>query len=220
MIYSRVIYTCILKPKFQYFRIEQKWKKLEFLQMNEKILLMRLKHKSEKALSEVIEKYTAYVTTIIREILDNKATAEDREELVADVFIALWRTAERVDYIHYSSLKAYIGMIARNKAKDFLRMQKDIKLELYDDVLIIDNGIEIKILQKEQQLYIKNLLNRLKPQDQKIFLLYYYQCKKIDEIASIMQMNPQTVKTRLRRGRETLRVLLNSEKNIFYKEKD
>ena len=209
-----------MKPKFQYFRIEQKWKKLEFLQMNEKILLMRLKHKSEKALSEVIEKYTAYVTTIIREILDNKATAEDREELVADVFIALWRTAERVDYIHYSSLKAYIGMIARNKAKDFLRMQKDIKLELYDDVLIIDNGIEIKILQKEQQLYIKNLLNRLKPQDQKIFLLYYYQCKKIDEIASIMQMNPQTVETRLRRGRETLRVLLNSEKNIFYKEKD
>ena len=209
-----------MKPKFQYFRIEQKWKKLEFLQMNEKILLMRLKHKSEKALSEVIEKYTAYVTTIIREILDNKATEEDREELVADVFIALWRTAERVDYIHYSSLKAYIGMIARNKAKDFLRMQKDIKLELYDDVFIIDNGIEIKILQKEQQLYIKNLLNRLKPQDQKIFLLYYYQCKKIDEIASIMQMNPQTVKTRLRRGRETLRVLLNNEKNISYKEKD
>ena len=209
-----------MKPKFQYFRIEQKWKKLEFLQMNEKILLMRLKHKSEKALSEVIEKYTAYVTTIIREILDNKATEEDREELVADVFIALWRTAERVDYIHYSSLKAYIGMIARNKAKDFLRMQKDIKLELYDDVLIIDNGIEIKILQKEQQLYIKNLLNKLKPQDQKIFLLYYYQCKKIDEIASIMQMNPQTVKTRLRRGRETLRVLLNNEKNISYKEKD
>ena len=111
-------------------------------------------------------------------------------------------------------------IIYTNKAKDFLRMQKDIKLELYDDVLIIDNGIEIKILQKEQQLYIKNLLNRLKPQDQKIFLLYYYQCKKIDEIASIMQMNPQTVKTRLRRGRETLRVLLNSEKNIFYKEKD
>lgn len=194
--------------------------KTGILQMNEKILLMRLKHKSEKALSEVIEKYTAYVTTIIKEILDNKATEEDREELVADVFIALWKTAERVDYIHYSSLKAYIGMIARNKAKDFLRTQKDIKLELYDDVLIIDNGIEIKILQKEQQLYIKALLNRLKPQDQKIFLLYYYQCKKIDEIASIMQMNPQTVKTRLRRGRETLRVLLNNEKNISYKEKD
>lgn len=130
--------------------------------MNERILLMRLKHKSERALTEVIERYTAYVTTIIREILNDKATAEDVEELVADTFIALWTTAERIDYIHYSSLKAYIGMIARNKAKDFLRMHKNINLELYDDVLIIDDGVEKKILQKEQQQYIKNLLKRLK----------------------------------------------------------
>lgn len=178
------------------------WKKLKSLQMNERILLMRLKHKSERALTEVIERYTAYVTTIIREILKDKATAEDVEELVADTFIALWATAERIDYIHYSSLKAYIGMIARNKVKDFLRMHKNINLELYDDVSIIDDGVEKKILQKEQQQYIKNLLKRLKPEDRKIFLLYYYQYRKIDEIASIMQMNPQTVKTRLRRGRK------------------
>lgn len=178
------------------------WKKLKSLQMNERILLMRLKHKSERALTEVIERYTAYVTTIIREILKDKATAEDVEELVADTFIALWATAERIDYIHYSSLKAYIGMIARNKVKDFLRMHKNINLELYDDVSIIDDGVEMKILQKEQQQYIKNLLKRLKPEDRKIFLLYYYQYRKIDEIASIMQMNPQTVKTRLRRGRK------------------
>lgn len=188
--------------------------------MNERILLMRLKHKSERALTEVIERYTAYVTTIIREILKDKATAEDVEELVADTFIALWTTAERIDYIHYSSLKAYIGMIARNKAKDFLRMHKNINLELYDDVLIIDDGVEKKILQKEQQQYIKNLLKRLKPEDRKIFLLYYYQYRKIDEIASIMQMNPQTVKTRLRRGRETLRILLSDEENIAYEDKD
>lgn len=209
-----------MKLKFQIFRIEQKWKMLGFLRMNEKILLIRLKHKSENALIEVIERYTAYVTTIIREILNDKATAEDVEELVADTFIALWTTAERIDYIHYSSLKAYIGMIARNKAKEFLRTHKNINLELYDDVLVIDDGVEKKILQKEQQQYIKDLLNRLKPEDRKIFLLYYYQYIKIDEIASIMQMNPQTVKTRLRRGRETLRILLSDEENIAYEDKD
>ena len=191
-----------------------------FLRMNEKILLMRLKHKSERALTEVIEKYTAYVTTIIREILNGKATAEDIEEIVADTFIALWITAERIDYIHYSSLKAYIGKIARNKAKDFLRMHKNINLELYDDVLIIDDGIEKQILQKEQEEYIKKLLNKLKPEDRKIFLLYYYHYKKIDEIALIMQMNPQTIKTRLRRGRETLRILLSDEESLTYENKN
>ena len=99
-------------------------------------------------------------------------------------------------------------MIARNKAKDFLKMQKNINLELYDDLLVIDDGIETKMLQKEQQQYIRDLLNKLKPDDKKIFLLYYYQYKKIDDIASIMQMNPQTVKTRLRRGREMLRGII------------
>ena len=76
------------------------------------------------------------------------------------------------------------------------------------------------MVSKVHQTNIKALLKTLKPDDQKIFLLYYYQYKKIDEIASIMQMNPQTVKTRLRRGRETLRGLLSNEGNIAYEDKD
>lgn len=188
--------------------------------MNERVLLKRLKHKSEKALEETIQKYSAYVTTIIRTILNSKAAAEDIEELVADTFITLWTTAERIDYVHYSSLKAYIGMIARNKAKDYLKMNKNVDLELYENAILIEDGLENHMLQKEQQQYIKDLLNRLKPEDRKIFLLYYYQYKKIDEIASMMQMNPQTIKTRLRRGRETLRKLLSNEENIAYEDKD
>ena len=35
-----------------------------------------------------------------------------------------------------------------------------------------------------------------------------------------MQMNPQTVKTRLRRGRKMLRGLLSNEGNIAYEDKD
>ena len=188
--------------------------------MDEKILLKMLKNKSEKALEETIEKYTAYVTSIIREILNSKATAEDIEEVVADTFIALWNAAERIDYVHYSSLKAYIGMIARNKAKDYVKMHKNINVELYENAILIDDGIEKEMIQKEQQRYIQNLLGKLKGEDQKIFLLHYYQYKKIEEIASIMNMNPQTVKTRLRRGRETLRTLLCNEENIVYEDKD
>lgn len=46
------------------------------------------------------------------------------EEVVADTFIALWNTAERINYEEYSSIKAYIAVIARNKAKDWLRAAK------------------------------------------------------------------------------------------------
>ena len=209
-----------MKPKSHILRIETKLENIGILRMDEQVLLKRLKHKSEKALGETIEKYTSYVTTIIREILYSKATVQDIEELVADTFIALWMTADRIDYEQYSSLKAYIGMIARNKAKDYLRKNKNIDLELFENVILIADNIENQMLQKEQQQYIKKLLSKLKQEDQKIFLLHYYQYKKIEEIASIMQMNPQTVKTRLRRGRETLRALLCDEENAEYEYKN
>ena len=208
----------ILKSKSQILRNEIKWKILGFV-MNERVLLKRLKHKSERALEEAIQKYSAYVTTIIKEIVNTRATAEDIEELVADTFIALWATLERIDYVQYSSLKAYIGMIARNKAKDYLRMNKNIDLELYENAILIDDSLEKQMLQKEQQWYIEELITRLKPDDQKIFLFHYYHHRKIEEIAAIMHMNPQTVKTRLRRGREMLRTLLCDEGKLTYENK-
>ena len=65
---------------------------------------------------------------------------------MADTFISLWKTSERIDYVQYSSLKAYIGEIARNKAKDYLKMNKDIDLELYENAILIDDGIERQLL--------------------------------------------------------------------------
>lgn len=179
--------------------------------MKERLLLKKLQKKNEKALEEIIDLYGIYVSTIAKEILAGKGTEQDVEEVVADVFISLWNTAERIDYKKYSSLKAYIGMIARNKAKDRLRAIKNWSLELYDDVLLVDNNAERILEQKEQQRLIQKLLMELKPTDQKIFLLYYYHYYKIEEIAEELKMNPQTVKTRLRRGRETLRKLIQSE---------
>ena len=84
-------------------------------------------------------------------------------------------------------------------------------LQLSDDILILDNSAEQIILQKEQQRIIKKTLNQLKPLDWKIFVAYYYQYKKVDEIAREFQMNPQTVKTRMRRGKELLKKILIKE---------
>lgn len=42
-------------------------------------------------------------------------------------------------------------------------------------------------------------------------MAYYYQYKKVGEIAEELQMNPQTVKTRMRRGREVLKKILIKE---------
>lgn len=179
--------------------------------MDEKSLLKKLRNKDEKALGDIINLYNAYVTTIVGGLLSSKGTKEDMEEVIADTFIALWETAERIDYEKFSSIKAYIGVIARNKAKDRLRTFHGQDLYLSDDILIVDNSMEQIIIQKEQQRIINKVLKQLKPLDWKIFMAYYYQYKKVDEIAEELQMNPQTVKTRMRRGRELLKKILIKE---------
>lgn len=179
--------------------------------MDEKSLLKRLQNRDEKAFEEIIDRYNAYVTTIVPSLLSSRGTKEDMEEVVADTFIALWEAAERIDYEKYSSIKAYIAVIARNKAKDRLRTIHGQDLCLSDDILIVDNSMEKIILQKEQQRIIEKTLKQLKQLDWEIFVAFYYQYKKVDEIAREFHMNPQTVKTRMRRGRELLKTILIKE---------
>ena len=110
--------------------------------MDEKSLLKRLRNRDEKAFEEIIDLYNAYVATIVGSLLSSRGTKEDIEEVVADTFMALWETAERIDYEKYSSIKAYIAVIARNKAKDRLRTIHGQDLCLSDDILIVDNSME------------------------------------------------------------------------------
>lgn len=193
------------------YRIDEKFEQIGFGGMDEKSILRKLRNRDEKAFEEIIDLYSAYITAIVRNLLSSKGTLEDVEEVVADTFIALWNTAERINYEEYSSIKAYIAVIARNKAKDWLRAVKGHDLQLKDDILIIDKSVEQIIIQREQQRIIAKILKQLKPLDWKIFVSYYYQYKKVEEIAQQLQMNPQTVKTRLRRGREALKKFLIKE---------
>lgn len=179
--------------------------------MDERRLLKKLQNGDEKAFEKIIDIYSAYIAKIVGSLISSKGTKEDIEEVVADTFIALWQTAERINYEKYSSIKAYLAVIARNKAKDWLRNVSGQDLQLIDDVLIVDNSLEQLIVQREQQRIIAKTLKQLKPLDWKIFVAYYYQYKKIEEIAQEFQMNPQTVKTRLRRGRGMLKKILIKE---------
>ena len=200
-----------VKPDSYKRRIDEKFEQIGFGGMDEKSILKKLRNRDEKAFEEIIDLYSAYITAIVRNLLGSRGTKEDVEEVVADTFIALWNTAERINYEEYSSIKAYIAVIARNKAKDWLRAAKGQNLQLLDDILIIDNSVEQIIVQREQQRIIAKILKQLKPLDWKIFVAYYYQYEKVDKIAQELQMNPQTVKTRLRRGREVLKKFLIEE---------
>lgn len=114
--------------------------------MEEYEALKRLQRKQECALVWFMERYTAYVTTIEARILGECATPSDLEELTSNVFLVLWNKAGS---IQPEKVKAYLGSIARNQAKDFLR-SKGKELQLEDDILLISGKTPEQILEMQE----------------------------------------------------------------------
>lgn len=86
--------------------------------MQERILIRRLKQHQPQALEELIETYSPYVGTIVRNIIGKYLSESDVEELTADVFLAVW---EHTDQLKAGKLTAYLAAIARNRAKNRIR---------------------------------------------------------------------------------------------------
>ncbi len=88
--------------------------------MQERSLIRRLKQHQPQALEELITTYSPYVGTIIRNIIGKYLAEPDVEELMADVFLAVW---EHTDQLKAGKLTAYLAAIARNRAKNRIRSE-------------------------------------------------------------------------------------------------
>ena len=67
---------------------------------------------------------------------------------------------------------------------------------------------ETEVERREQQRLVSEAVLSMQWPEREIFLRHYYYGQKVSAIAEEMAMNPTTVKTHLRRGREKLRVVL------------
>ncbi|MDR1422879.1 MAG: hypothetical protein LBI64_08480, partial [Coriobacteriales bacterium] len=85
-------------------------------------LLKALRKGDRQALERAIDEYGGYVAAVVRHTLDDargQLRSEDCEELVSDVFVALWRTAPRLRAD--SRLKPWLAVVARNQALNWAR---------------------------------------------------------------------------------------------------
>lgn len=147
--------------------------------MQERIFLRKLKEGDENALAWFIDRYAAYVSTIIYNIAGSFLSVSDVEEISSDVFYTFWKTSDRV---RYGKVKAYLSGIARNKAKEQARrVRREIPLE--DDLIVIsDDNIERDLEESEMARLIRNAVFELKHPDREIFLRYYYYYQTVADI--------------------------------------
>lgn len=142
--------------------------------------LKKLKHKDERALEWFIDRYAAYVNTIIYNIIGLSMSSADIEEVSSDVFFTLWVNAKRISP---GKVKAYLGGVARNKAKEYTR-KIGTGVSLEDDVILIsEENLEQDFEEREQARFIREAVLAMKYPEREIFLRYYYYYQSITEIA-------------------------------------
>lgn len=136
---------------------------------------------------------------------------EDAEDLVQQVFVTAWRQRDRYDLTRASLLSWLLG-IARHKAIDRLR-----KLER-DRRLVADEASDTgrsdpsdETTRTADRLLVAEALSWLRPEQQQVLELAFYDDLTHQQIADKLAMPLGTVKSHARRGLQRLRRFLDSE---------
>lgn len=177
---------------------------------DESRLLMQLKSKKRNSINEAIEVYTPYLSTVLYNMVGNRLSKEDIEEIVSDVFVTLWKNAEYID-LKKGTIRSYISAAARNFA--LKRLNKKIEYTYLDDVEISDKKSMIE--ENSENSAVWDAVMSLGEPDNEIFVRYYKFDQKLKDISKATGLNISTVKTKLSRGKRKLKQILSNAEEML-----
>ena len=155
-------------------------------------------------IEKIYNDFYSYVYTIIINRSKGYLKEEDMEEIISDTFFILWKNSNKLE--DERALKPYIAGIIKNLIKEKIR-KNNICLDIldYEDKLENIKGVDFFIEEREEIALLKDSVKELKSQDKEVFELYYYQNRKIKEIALLLNMSEFNVKQRLYRIRKKIK---------------
>lgn len=192
-------------------------------QMNdENLLLMEMASGNEKPLDYYYNKYAAKVYSTILSYTKNE---EDAEELLQDVFVTLFDSANK--FKNDASVSTWIYRIAVNKCLDFLRRMNSQKRKgIFSSFFSKDSGetiIEpidfvhpgVKLENAEDAKLLFRVLDELTENQKTVFILTQIDGLPQQEVADIMKLSRKSVESLLQRAKASMREKLET----FYPER-
>jgi RNA polymerase sigma-70 factor (ECF subfamily) len=173
--------------------------------MEEHKLIQGIAQKEVSALRCAIDRFGGYVHVVVRKTIRGIGTAEDFEELTCDVFVALWNNASRL--AKDSNLKAWLAVVARNRALRWARRQRlDLRIS---DVDMASYEFEADLIADwETRQELRGALLSLSDTDRTLVEQYYFEDQSIARIAQDVGLSDAAVKSRLHRARRQLKEVL------------
>ena len=165
-------------------------------------LLQAVARRDEAAFSELYDRLSRPVFSLVVRVLRSRAEAE---EVLQEAFWQIWERAP--DYrVELGTAFCWIVTIARRKAIDRLRanarhLQRIVEAQgmRTDDDVVSPAGLET-LAADERGAAVRVALARLGPGERRAIVLAFFDGLTHDEIADVLRTPVGTIKARIRRG--------------------
>jgi RNA polymerase sigma-70 factor, ECF subfamily len=172
---------------------------------SDEVLIGRIAKGDRLAMQVLFARHHVRVYRFVLRLVRNETAAED---LISEVFLDVWRQAGSFE--GRSAVSTWLLAIARYKALSALRRQPEEELDEDMAAAIEDpsDDPEIAAQKKDTSEILRKCLTALSPEHREIIDLVYYHEKSIEEVAQIVAIPQNTVKTRMFYARKKLAELL------------
>lgn len=138
------------------------------------------------------------------------------EELVQDVFLKVWKNRDQLPALHY--FNAWLRTIASNTCSNYLRSMAIERLALTQ--LVSEQSVSVEsaeegVIGKEIEKIIEAAIQKLPPQQKKVYLLSRKFSKRQEEIAGELDISIYTVKEYMKLAQRSIRRHLEKEMELI-----
>lgn len=186
---------------------------LDPIEQDDWTLMRRVAAGDEAAVAALYDRFGALVFKASRQVLNSRAESEDA---VQEIFVRLWRTADRFDP-HRARLVTWVMLIARRHLIDRLRRKgsrpEQLGLESRPDGARIA-AAEPRSESEEASPRLRERLRELPDLQREVIERAYLQGFTLREVSQQLNSPLGTVKSALSRGLARLRDRMGSEKAL------
>jgi RNA polymerase sigma-70 factor (ECF subfamily) len=166
----------------------------------DELLLERVRANDQKAMTDIFDRYGSLVYSVSLRVLKDPGQAED---VMQEIFFQLWKNPNTFVQGR-GSLGAWLAVVARNRAIDFLRRRKPT--DSVDEVVLVSKtNISSEIERNIMVEKIRELMKSLPSEQQKSVELAFFEGLSHAEVAAKTGDPLGTVKTRIRLALISLR---------------
>jgi RNA polymerase sigma-70 factor (ECF subfamily) len=168
---------------------------LASLTVSDEQLMLQVKQGSQPAFTELFERYREPIFGYFRRRIADRVRAED---LAQETFLALLKGAAR--YEQRALFRTYVYAIAMNLLlADRRRSVKDVGTESAEPSVTND---------PDTTLWVRRAIEQMDPEQREVLLLREYEQLSYEEIAGLLAVPVNTVRSRLFRARMAVKELL------------